>query len=122
MDEFGSEVLRVVVLIFRIGVAVVIGTKNGIFPESVFFVKGIRNWVKSDEEVVSSYLWVGIVFEIVADDDLGDEGFGFGEDVVGRDVVKGAESFWIGVGDIGDMEIGLRVGEGVWSDFLLFHV
>jgi hypothetical protein len=53
---------------------------------------------------------------------LGDEGFGFGEDVVGRDVVKGAESLWIGVGDIGDMEIGLRVGEGVRSDFLLFHV
>jgi hypothetical protein len=53
---------------------------------------------------------------------LGDEGFGFGEDVVRRDVVEGAESFWIGVGDIGDMEIGLRVGEGVWSDFLLFHV
>jgi hypothetical protein len=56
MDEFGSEVLRVVLRIFRIGVGVVIGAKNGIFPESVFFVEGIGNGVESDEEVVSSYL------------------------------------------------------------------
>jgi hypothetical protein len=72
---------------------------------------------------VGSDLGIGIVFEIVADDNLGDgSGFGLGKDVVGRDVMKGAERLLVEVGDIDDMEMGLRVGEGVWGDFLLFHV
>jgi hypothetical protein len=84
---------------------------------------GLGNLIKSDEKIVGSDLAVGIVLEIVADDELGSRSeFGFRMNVGRGDVMEGSEGLLMGVGNIGDIEVGLRVGEVVLSDFLLFHI
>ena len=125
MDQLVSDIFGVVSWITQIGMTVgdLIWAKNCIFPESVLFGVRLGNLIESDEKIVGSDLAVGIVLEIVADDKLRSRReFGFGIDVGRWDVMEGPEGFLMGVGDIGDIKVGLRVGEGVLSDFLLFHI
>ena len=96
-----------------------IRAKNGIFPESVLFGMKISNLIEPNEEIVGSDLRVGIVLEIVADNKLRDGiEFRFGVNVGRGYVMERPESLLIGIGDISDIEIGVRVGQEIGSDFL----